>query len=387
MIIPMAICVTIFEKHGADWSCRTSDLERFLTDCYDSPEPSFVFADSAALYRHNDPGCAGLRKELQKFYGMPSRVWNNVHQDSSGFFGCRDGESGSYKSWFRFFVKQLYKDQRRSDSVPEFYTYYWHRLGFFTTWSPSGRKSILCLDCPLDVVEDVKASLYETEGRPFQADPFWFHHIIVGALLGFYNNSIWTMREAALRLEKKRPQIRRPTPDYYEYHELMNHVIHSKETLLVSSEIVSKIIQRQREWHTRNFETKPAGSYDESLRRYSMQVYDDLNCYHMMLYGLKCRQESLEGRHRNNIASTSLIVAQYHGSTAVGDSRAMKVIAGLTVAFLPATFVSAVFSMGFFEADESNLSVSKSFWIYWAFAVPLTVVTAAVLGLIIYKQR
>jgi len=58
----------------------------------------------------------------------------------------------------------------------------------------------------------------------------------------------------------------------------------------------------------------------------------------------------------------------------------MKAITLLTMAFLPATFVATVFSMGFFEfssdADGSGagvgLVVSPKLWVYFAITVPLT---------------
>lgn len=62
------------------------------------------------------------------------------------------------------------------------------------------------------------------------------------------------------------------------------------------------------------------------------------------------------------------------------DSAAMKVIAGLTMVFLPGTSVAAFFSMVFFRAGEGGgkLSVDESIWLYAAVAIPLTVLTVAV---------
>lgn len=63
------------------------------------------------------------------------------------------------------------------------------------------------------------------------------------------------------------------------------------------------------------------------------------------------------------------------------DSRAMKFIAFLTLVFLPATGVASVFSTPFFDVDwespdteEKVLRTAKSFWIFWAVVLPLTLV-------------
>ena len=56
------------------------------------------------------------------------------------------------------------------------------------------------------------------------------------------------------------------------------------------------------------------------------------------------------------------------------DSTAMKTPAGVTVAFLPGTFVAAVFAMPLFDwnASGGGTVVSNRFWIYGAPTVPLT---------------
>lgn len=89
------------------------------------------------------------------------------------------------------------------------------------------------------------------------------------------------------------------------------------------------------------------------------------------------------------------------------DSASMKTIAVVTLAFLPATFVSVrssqgrvarrstdlspktVFSMSFFElsVDEQGVTqwnMSDQFWIYWVISVPLTFMTLAIWT---YPQR
>jgi hypothetical protein len=62
------------------------------------------------------------------------------------------------------------------------------------------------------------------------------------------------------------------------------------------------------------------------------------------------------------------------------DSAAMKTLAFLTTLFLPGTFIATIFSTGMFDwkvgSDDKDSGdsrvVSKLFWVYWAFTVPLT---------------
>ncbi|KAF6754149.1 hypothetical protein DFP72DRAFT_746231, partial [Ephemerocybe angulata] len=68
------------------------------------------------------------------------------------------------------------------------------------------------------------------------------------------------------------------------------------------------------------------------------------------------------------------------------DSSSMITMATVTMLFLPGTFVSAVFSMGFFNASSTSappalgqpgLSIAPSWWLYPAITVPLTILVFA----------
>lgn len=58
----------------------------------------------------------------------------------------------------------------------------------------------------------------------------------------------------------------------------------------------------------------------------------------------------------------------------------MQTIALLTVVFLPATTVAAIFSMSpFFTAEPGGrMAVSAEFWIYWAVCIPLTLLVVLI---------
>ena len=50
----------------------------------------------------------------------------------------------------------------------------------------------------------------------------------------------------------------------------------------------------------------------------------------------------------------------------------MKTIAIMTMLFLPATFYAALFGMPSFDWEKPGVIQTK-FWLYWAFAIPTTV--------------
>lgn len=100
------------------------------------------------------------------------------------------------------------------------------------------------------------------------------------------------------------------------------------------------------------------------------------------------RLHSLEKRMSNVIQLSFNLVTQADSGVMKADSavlktdsRAMKFIAFLTLVFLPATGVASVFSTPFFNIDwdSSNaekkvLRTARSFWIFWAVVLPLTLV-------------
>lgn len=53
------------------------------------------------------------------------------------------------------------------------------------------------------------------------------------------------------------------------------------------------------------------------------------------------------------------------------DSSAMKTIAVMTMAFLPATFFAALFAVPSLDWDSNDV-IKGNFWVYWAFTLPAT---------------
>lgn len=81
------------------------------------------------------------------------------------------------------------------------------------------------------------------------------------------------------------------------------------------------------------------------------------------------------------------------------DSASMKTVAVLTMAFLPATFFAALFTIPSLDwkgaADGGGSVIQSNFWVYWAFTLPATVLVFVVwlvlknraLLIEVYKER
>ncbi|KAG5981593.1 hypothetical protein E4U55_002770 [Claviceps digitariae] len=105
------------------------------------------------------------------------------------------------------------------------------------------------------------------------------------------------------------------------------------------------------------------------------------NYIHTTLERLKVQREALynimsqrEARLNLEIAGEQRRIA--HASKR--DSTAMKTISLMGTLFLPGTYLASVFSMTFFNFQESAHPVSMSLWIYFAVTIPITALIVAI---------
>ncbi|KAK0730104.1 hypothetical protein B0H67DRAFT_23833 [Lasiosphaeris hirsuta] len=65
------------------------------------------------------------------------------------------------------------------------------------------------------------------------------------------------------------------------------------------------------------------------------------------------------------------------------DSASMKIIAILTTAFLPGTFISALSAIPLFDREVPSVGevMGCHFWFYWAISIPLTLLVIGIFGL------
>lgn len=90
-------------------------------------------------------------------------------------------------------------------------------------------------------------------------------------------------------------------------------------------------------------------------------------------------QRDAEVNIRMAIESTQIARASHQ------DSRALRIIQILSMLFLPASLVSSIFGMGFFSTSQGTdgqaiFTISRSWWLYLAISVPLTVLCLLFMG-------
>ncbi|KMU72534.1 hypothetical protein CISG_09521 [Coccidioides immitis RMSCC 3703] len=209
-----------------------------------------------------------------------------------------------------------------------------------------------CLIKDVDNAANYRWFLYDLQailaGSSFEPrDPFSMHIAIFDQVVKLYDRSVWRLRDSIRRIERNRHIA---GPDFEGMNDMSRHSSHIAEVLEVTIRTLGSIQEQQ----SPIYEGLPFvldKTYKAQTREY---VKFQLQIIANLLQRLKSNHERLK-------------------SEISADSSAMKSIAFLTMLFLPATFVAAVFSTTFFEFDERGWKISNSIWIYWAVTIPATI--------------
>ncbi|KAN0115485.1 hypothetical protein V8E51_005029 [Hyaloscypha variabilis] len=102
----------------------------------------------------------------------------------------------------------------------------------------------------------------------------------------------------------------------------------------------------------------------KSAKSYIRYLQEQARNQSSVLFGLLTREDAIANI---KLADASKQLAQ----SMKKDNSAMKTVAIMTMAFLPATFFAALFAVPSLQWDKPGV-VQDKFWIYWAFTLPST---------------
>ncbi|EUC39982.1 hypothetical protein COCMIDRAFT_10046 [Bipolaris oryzae ATCC 44560] len=365
------------------WNSHTERLDHCLRDQGD-PEKQYLFIqDDPFSYS----GSGKLQPELIQYFQIPQYLLANIYRRSNGFFAFKEsqGQNGQLEScymWFRVEIKTV----DANDGM----RYHWHEMTFCYRWD-SKSCSILCLGVDAAFKSCLKEKLRQMWPGIQGSQPGCLLVPLIEVLVVTYDQSVWSMRDTVRQAEKNRTHSTRHTTKSDLLYEATRHAIHSSETLDVAINTLSSI---QHQIASQSKRSLPVP--------YDVQDLADLINNHLgfqvrMLRNLHLRAQSNKARVQNeNVYAYNMAtqrdseIMKGLGAAAKEDSGVMRTIAVVTMFFLPPTFISAVFSMSFFnytppqDGAAGKWSVSDRFWIYWAFAIPLTALT---LGIWALRQR
>ncbi|KAF1926682.1 uncharacterized protein M421DRAFT_422656 [Didymella exigua CBS 183.55] len=258
-------------------------------------------------------------------------------------------------------------------------SYAWHEMTFCSRWF-SGRCAILCIGASSLFGAQLQDALDRLETTLSPEELYSLHVPLLEAVVSMHDSSVWSVRDVVRAVEKDRSLPARGSHGFLMMHEAARHAIHSFETLSISVETVEAM--QQHVVYLAGKSKQPSRGGPEASHRLRMHM----DAQARMLRNLLLRSLSNKERLQNEIALAYNTIAQRDSQVMTGlgeaarrDSGAMRTIAVVTMAFLPPTFLSAIFSMSFFDytpgQGSSGWSVSDKFWVYWVCAVPLTCLT------------
>lgn len=205
-------------------------------------------------------------------------------------------------------------------------------------------------------------------------DPFLLLDIIFDGLYIQLDTVAWKLSEIFGSIEGKilhrasKPGSAADRIDFVALHNISKHVIYLRE----GAEAALMTLQRL----TRHHDRSNAQSAYSALR---MSTQDSLQYCQTLFQSTQLRLTSLEKRMGNLVNLSFNLVTQQDSRVMQKDSSSMKTIAAMTLIFLPAGTVAAMFGSQFFNLSVDNkgsphFAVSPLFWIFWAVSIPLTIV-------------
>lgn len=330
---------------------------------------------------------------------MPEVWWSDWCQRLSGHFGAEISHStgadtaySTYASLVDFSSSWLFNIGADTwvfleiKAVRSVQDYSWHQMRLFTRWLPrTNQLLIVSFGASTHLRERITRILSRPDTNHV-VGPFWVYNRLFTEAGRLEDEAVWKMRDLIREKEKERSPVGRPQPDYRYLHDVARHAIHVTETLDVIAETMSRVLAEYDAFIKSHLASQGGGSTTVTDKIVSENMRRRLCFLQHVIFSLKQRSVSNEKRLQNELQLAFNMVAQHDayvsvqiGRAAQSDSAAAKTVAFVTLAFLPPTFVSAIFSMSFFTFDgESGWAVSDKFWIYWAFSVPITLISLLV---------
>jgi hypothetical protein len=159
-------------------------------------------------------------------------------------------------------------------------------------------------------------------------------------------------------------------------HNVAKHITHLKEAVQASLLLTETIAGRAETLHAQG--ASQPGKQPERVDRTQRDLHDLLGYRKSLLQSTRLRLESLDHRVSNSIGLSFNLLTVTDSSVLIQHSSVMKIMAAITIIFLPTTAVAAIMGGSLLEStfEDGNWSVRVTpvFGFLWAVAVPLTVI-------------
>ncbi|KAF2807118.1 uncharacterized protein BDZ99DRAFT_522750 [Mytilinidion resinicola] len=345
---------------------------------------------------------------LFKYYDFPNSFILERKYSVTQAFGTYEWNDGATCSWLHFLCKNIHIDRTRSPGNPDKCEivnvipntialrqadYSWLRSGYLFKRVPrvSGNISIngssssstttralpdpvtlICFGAPDSLKQRCNRLLQGQLWERFLNDPYTILTMVVEELFFQLDHSAWNLSEAFGTIEHtiltsaERPGQAADHVDFVSLHTVAKAIIYLNEgvdAMLLTLEDM-------------------AATYDEKLSHPATKSASNLKAEIRYRRGLfrstRLRLQSLEKRMSNIINLSFNLVTQQDSRVVQRDSSVMKIIAIVTLFFLPSSTIATIFGTQFFNfGDFGNgkpeFLVSSYFWVFWLVSICTTV--------------
>jgi len=171
---------------------------------------------------------------------------------------------------------------------------------------------------------------------------------------------------------------------FVELHNLAKHAIHLGEAIESSLLTVDGLLARVKVAASGPSSISRTGSSNSGItltqNEVHQQLRDRLEYRKSLFQSTKLRLGSLQKRVQNSIELSFNLLTQQDSLVMIQDSNSMKVIAAITMFFLPTTAVASVLGSQLFMTSNSTgsweVTATPLFKVMWYVAAPTTMVVA-----------
>ncbi|KAK7968060.1 uncharacterized protein PG986_002337 [Apiospora aurea] len=358
------------------------------------------------------PVTESVFREVVASFDISPRFIDNLgrqHMPGREIRRRRDGSS-RHEMWYTAVLRRdgtslNYSNANQVVELTRKYAY-WQRL---CVWADSCQRrgeegqrntstTYMILRCSRDVKEALVSTFSGEPGLKLLEHPMTVHAFVMDKVILATWDFLSHMPSPLYNLECKASELRTPN-DYAERSRAflaLSRQVYQVSTDYDILQASAEHLKSQSGWfHDRHLEQITPGTNNVEENHDTHAVLDDI-------FSQLLREVSLLRTYSNLYLERSKIgIDECYATTnqrdselnidiataSVQDNRSLRIIQVLSTVFLPGSFVSGLFGMGFFTTSDDGgvFVVNRRWWIYLAVSIPLTSVVFAVM--VYYQWR
>ncbi|UNI16410.1 hypothetical protein JDV02_002844 [Purpureocillium takamizusanense] len=346
--------------------------------------------------------------ELFRILNVPSDFTTERTQSICHSFAARTDRHGTC-SWFHFLFKNITvrhepgklpevdlripgRWQQGAANLPQA-DYSWLVASFFMRVHTHGGVTLACFGAPPRVRRRFVEFVDGGGWGDVQSNPYVLFDVLLEGLYAEVDEMVWNMNTIFGPLEHSILELAH-TKDYEQLnsrlsfaalHNCAKHIIYLGEGLDAALFLLDSVLAHAGDF-SRGETTKglPPDAGRARAELVTRQVKERLGYRRSLFRSTQLRHSSLHKRIDNSIALAFNVVTQKDSMVVTRDSSVMKMIAAITMVFLPTTGVATVVGsqllVSEWQKDSQSWSVMATplFWLTWWITIPLTVCVLAV---------